>query len=240
MDLMLKNKTVLITGASKGIGLCVATTFAAEGARVAINARGATDLKVAADKIKAATGKDVLTVQADVADSSTLPAMVDAVIEKWGSIDILINNAGAGLYRNFLEATETDVLNIFKLNYFSAFHLSQLVIPHMIKNGGGSILNVGGITGVQAVQRPNFSTVSGPSKAAMLNFTKALATEFGPKNIRVNIVMPGLTVTPRFEEKISAATEGDAAKSEAQMQKWGEEIVLPNHVWVAEVCLKSS
>ena len=231
MDLKLKNKTVLITGASKGIGFTAALTFAAEGARVAINARGVDDLRLAANQIRTTTGAEILEFPADVTNRDSLTTMVDAVIEKWGCIDILINNAGMGLYRGFLEATEDDLLQIFQFNYFSAFRLSQLVVPHMIKNGGGSIVNVGGITGAQAVSRPNFSTVSGPTKAAMLNFTKALATEVGPKNIRVNIVMPGLTVTPRFQEKIKTATGGDAEKGNAEMQRWGQDIVLPNHAW---------
>ncbi len=231
MDLMLRNKTVLITGASRGIGLAAATTFAAEGARVAINARGADDLKAAAETIKGATGSDVLVVPADVADLSTLPGMVDTVMDKWGPIDILINNAGTGLYRAFLEVSEDDLLKNYQLNFFSTYRLCQLVVPHMIENGGGSIVNVGGISGKQAPKWPLFSTASGPTKAAMFNFTKALATEFGRKHIRVNLVMPGLTLTPRFDKKLREAAGGDPEKYEAEKQRWGKDILLANRAW---------
>jgi 3-oxoacyl-[acyl-carrier protein] reductase len=231
MDLRLKGKTVLITGASRGIGLATAMTFAAEGARVAINARGASDLKEAAETIKAATGSDVLTLPVDISDMSALPGMVDSVIQKFGSIDILVNNAGTGLYRAFLEVSENDLLETYKLNFFSMYRLSQLVVPLMIEQGGGSIINVGGISGKQAPKWPLFSTASGPTKAAMFNFTKALATEFGRKNIRVNLVMPGLTLTPRFEAKLRAAANGDPEKYEAEKQRWGKDILLPNRAW---------
>jgi len=231
MDLRLKDKTVLITGASRGIGLAAATAFAAEGARVAINARGAEDLKAAAHTIKAATGSEVLIVPADVADLSTLPDLVDIVMEAFGSIDILVNNAGTGLYRGFLDVSEDDLLNTYRLNFFSMYRLCQLVVPHMIEQEGGSIVNVGGISGKQAPKWPLFSTASGPTKAAMFNFTKALATEFGRKHIRVNLVMPGLTLTPRFEAKLRDAAGGDSQKYEALKQQWGKDIALADRAW---------
>ena len=231
MDLMLRNKSVLITGASRGIGLAAATSFAAEGARVAINARGADDLKSAAAMIKAATGSEALVIPADLADPGALAGVVDAVVRKWGSIDILINNAGMGLYKAFLECSEDDLLKIFQLNFFSAYRLCQLVVPHMIENGGGSIVNVGGISGMQALKSPLFSTASAPSKAALFNFTKSLAAELGRKNIRVNIVMPGLTLTPRFQEKLRLASGGDPEKYEAEMQRWGKDILLAKRPW---------
>ncbi len=231
MDLGLKGKTVLITGASRGIGLAAATTFALEGARVAINARGAEDLRAAADTIRRASGVSPLVVPADVADLDALPAMVETVKNEAGPIDILVNNAGVGLYKAFLKVSHEELLNIYNLNFFSAYRLCQLVVPHMLESGGGSIVNVGGISGKQAPKWPLFSTASGPTKAAMYNFTKAIATEFGRSNIRANLIMPGLTLTPRFEQKLRDAAGGDQEKYEHEMKQWGKDILLANRRW---------
>jgi 3-oxoacyl-[acyl-carrier protein] reductase len=231
MDLKLKDKTVLITGSSRGIGLAAATTFAAEGARVAINGRGIDDLTAAARTIKEATGADVLPVAVDVSDLANLPGLVETVTEKLGPVDVLVNNAGAGLYKAFLEVSEDELISNYHLNMFSTYRLCQLIVPHMIENGGGSIVNVGGISGKQAPKWPLFSTASGPTKAAMFNFTKALATEFGRKHIRVNYVMPGLTLTPRFDQKLREAAGGDPEKYEAEMQRWGKDILLAGRRW---------
>src|SRR5690606_15329855 len=99
----------------------------------------------------------------------------------------------------------------FQLNFFSAYVLSQLVVPHMVTQGGGVILNMGGITAKQTPKGP--ASVSGPAKAALFNFTKALAQEFGRHNIRVNYIMPGLTLTPRFERKMHDLAGGDPEKA---------------------------
>jgi 3-oxoacyl-[acyl-carrier protein] reductase len=107
--------------------------------------------------------------------------------------------------------------------------ITQLVVPHMVKQGGGVILNLGGTTAKEAPK--SSSTVSGPSKAAMFNFTKALATEFGRHNVRVNYLMPGLTLTPRFERKLRAATGGDPVRYAEEMKKWGQDIALPGRRW---------
>lgn len=229
MNLGLADKVVLITGASEGIGKATAMAFAREGARVAINARREDVLIAAAAEIEAACGAQVLAVPADVSDLAALPALVEAVITKWGRIDILVNNAGTGNSTPFLSVTPQELLGNFQLNFFSTFVTTQLVIPHMMAQGGGVILNLGGTTAKQAPRSP--STVSGPSKAAMFNFTKALATEFGRHNIRVNYLMPGLTMTPRFDRKLRDATGGDPEKYAQEMKKWGQDVALPDRRW---------
>jgi 3-oxoacyl-[acyl-carrier protein] reductase len=229
MNLGLADKVVLITGASEGIGKATALAFAREGGRVAINARREDVLKATAAEIEVASGAQVLALAADVTDLGALPGLVAAVIAKWGRIDILVNNAGTGNSKPFLSVTPQELLDNFQLNFFSMFLITQLVIPHMMTQGGGVILNLGGTTAKQAPKSP--STVSGPSKAAMFNFTKALATEFGRHNIRVNYLMPGLTMTPRFDKKLRAATGGDPVKYAEEMKKWGQDIALPGRRW---------
>ncbi len=229
MDLGLKDKVVLITGASQGIGRATALAFAREGAKVAINARGKPVLNATAAEIAAQTRAEILPLPGDVADLNSLAGLVGAVVERWGRIDILVNNAGTGHAKPFLSVGVDELMDNFRLNFFSTYVLSQLVVPHMIRQGGGVILNLGGITAKQAPKSP--STVSGPSKAAMFNFTKALATEFGRQNIRVNYVMPGLTLTPRFEQKLREASGGDPEKYAQEMQSWGKDILLPGRRW---------
>jgi 3-oxoacyl-[acyl-carrier protein] reductase len=229
MDLGLAKKVVLITGASEGIGKATAMSFAREGSLVAINARRPAVLEEAAAEIRQATGAQVLCLPADVANLDALPALVAAVMQKWGRIDILVNNVGTGHAKPFLSVTPAELIANFQLNFFSMYVTTQLVVPHMLKQGGGVILNLGGTTAKQAPRSP--STVSGPSKAAMFNFTKALATEFGRHNIRVNYLMPGLTMTPRFDRQLLDATGGDMEKYVKEMKKWGKDIALPDHRW---------
>ncbi|WP_048440284.1 SDR family NAD(P)-dependent oxidoreductase [Caenimonas sp. SL110] len=229
MDLGLTGKVVLITGASEGIGRATALAFAREGARVAINARRADVLEATAAEIRDVTDAEVIALPADVADLDALPGLVAAVIAKWGRIDILVNNAGTGNATPFLKVTPAELIANFQLNFFSMFVTTQLVVPHMVEQGAGVILNLGGTTAKQAPRSP--STVSGPSKAAMFNFTKALATEFGRHNIRVNYLMPGLTMTPRFDRKLRDATGGDMEKYALEMKKWGQDIALPGRRW---------
>lgn len=230
MDLGLKDKVVLLTGASRGIGLAAAKRFAEEGARVAINARGASDLDIAASEI-AAAGGEVLALPADVSDLAALPALVDAILAKWGPVDILVNNAGAGRYKPFLDVTMEELQQTLNLNFICAYRLTQLIVPHMMRKGGGAIVNVGGISGIQAPKFPLFATASGPMKAAIYNFTKTLATEFGRHDIRANCVMPGLTRSPRFEEMVLRAAGGDPAKLADEKKKWGKDVMLKDRRW---------
>lgn len=232
MELGLRDKVVLLTGASRGIGLAAAKRFAAEGARVAVNARGRDDLDAAVREI-AGGGHEVLALPADVGDLGALPALVDTVLAKWGSIDVLVNNAGAGRYKPFLEVTIEELQQTLNLNFVSAYRLTQLVMPHMMKNNGGSIVNVGGISGIQAPKFPLFATASGPMKAAIYNFTKTLATEFGRYNIRANCVIPGLTTSPRFEEMVLKAAGGDPVKLVEEKKKWGKDVMLKDRRWAS-------
>jgi 3-oxoacyl-[acyl-carrier protein] reductase len=230
MDLGLKDKIVLITGASRGIGFAAAKRFADEGAKVAINARGKHDLEAAAASIREVS-EHVLALPADVSDLDNLSSLVDTTIGRWGRIDILVNNAGAGRYKPFLDVTIEELTNTLHHNFLSAYRLTQLIVPHMIRNGGGSIVNVGGISGIQAPKYPLFATASGPTKAAIYNFTKTLAVEFGRHDIRANCIMPGLTLTPRFAEMVEKAAGNDPAKIALEKKRWGKDVVLRDHRW---------
>lgn len=180
MDLQLQNKNVLITGGSKGIGKAIAASFIQEGANVGIAARGEEALQDAQSELE-----NVRTYTADLTNELDRVALIEKFIKDFGSIDILINNAGGS---NGSKAMETD-LSLFKeameLNYFSAVHLSKLAAARMTKDG--AIINVTSIFGRESGGKVTYNN----AKAALISFTKSFADEMISKGIRVNGVAPG-------------------------------------------------
>lgn len=235
MDLSLAGKTALVTGGSAGIGFAIARTLAREGVAVAICGRRTDRLETAAAALREDSGGRIEIVQADV----TVPADVDRLVPRatqaLGRIDILVNNAGTGVYKPFLEVTEQELLHAMQMNFFSMFRVTQKVVPCMIEQGGGAIVNVSGTSGSSSLDPPFFSTCSGPAKAAENRFTKALAMELGPSNIRVNCVAPGRVRAPerfgRWIHDIGDAASNQAADSAALQREWGKRISLPEHRW---------
>ena len=231
MDLGLKDKVVVVTGASKGIGYAAAYLFAREGARVVISARRENDLQTAKDTIAKETGGDIAAIAADVTVIGDLDRLTDFMLDRYGRVDILVNNAGTGTYKPFLEVSDEDLEYGMAINFFAQFRLSQRVVPMMMKTGGGAIINVSGRTAYQAANPPG-STCTGPAKAAELRFTTDVADELRPHNIRVNCVVPGVVITPeRFDkwERESGGKDYDEAVALARREKivkefgpWGD------------------
>lgn len=137
MDLNLKDKSVIVTGGSSGIGLATARTFAEEGARVVIAARRKEVLIEAADQISQSTGTQVDWVETDVREPADLDRLVNSVIDLHGRIDVLINNAGDGVYKPFLDVTDEELVHGTAVNFFAQFRLTQRVVPLMLDNGAG-------------------------------------------------------------------------------------------------------
>ncbi|MFC3882178.1 SDR family NAD(P)-dependent oxidoreductase [Bacillus songklensis] len=187
MDLRLNGKHVLITGGSKGIGKGIAKAFLAEGASVAIAARGEESLQAAKQELG-----DVAIYQADLTKEEERERFFHTYIRDYGNIDILINNAGGS---NGSSALETD-MELFhqamELNYFSAVHLSKLAVNEMKKQGSGSIINITSIFGRESGGKVTYNN----AKAALISFTKSLADEVIPFGIRVNSVAPGSILHP--------------------------------------------
>lgn len=232
MDLGLKRKVVLITGGSSGIGLGVARQFAMDGARLFLCARRPEPLTAAAEQIIQATGVELAYTQADVTSLVDLDRLVDEVSRRFGRVDILINNAGTGIYKPFLEVTDDDLMHGMEINFFAQFRLAQRIVPIMKSQGEGSIVNISGCSGLMVLDPPFHSTCTGPAKAAEVRFTKALAAEVGPFNIRVNCVAPNFVVTPeRFELWRNTIGASDTLEPEELQRKWGGRIALPGHRW---------
>ncbi len=182
MDLELKGKVAVVTGASKGIGLAITRTLVSEGAFVVAGAR-------TVDALTDLPG--VTPVALDLSEKNAPAALIAKALEKHGQLDVLVNNVGGVRLRlqGFLGTSDEEFEWAMQLNFFSALRATRAAITQMLKQGGGAIVNV---ASVNAFFQPDGGTVDyGPAKAALVNLTKSLSQEFGPKGIRLNNVSPG-------------------------------------------------
>jgi 3-oxoacyl-[acyl-carrier protein] reductase len=191
MELGLRGKVALITGASRGIGRSIAHALAAEGCRLAICARGAERLEETAGELRG-LGADVLAEPADATDPAALEGFVDAAVERFGRIDILVNNVGGGGQERFLDTSDADWQGALDLTLWPAIRASRLVVPHMERQGGGAIVMISSIYGRESGGRPAYNV----AKAAENALAKAMARQLAPLGIRVNAVAPGSILFP--------------------------------------------
>ena len=191
MNFSLESKIALVTGASKGIGEAIATTFAANGAKVVINSRKQDELDKVAEKIRS-TGGECIGIAANTGDSSARKALVEKTVEKYGGIDIVVNNAAANpAFGPVVQTEEWAYDKIMDVNVKASFELCKLAYPYL-KHHGGSVINMSSIAG----ERPDSGLgIYSVSKAALNMLTKVMAKEWGRDNIRVNAICPGLIKT---------------------------------------------
>jgi 3-oxoacyl-[acyl-carrier protein] reductase len=194
MDLGLKGKVALITGASRGIGKASALVLAGEGCNLAICGRGKEALDQAAEEIKK-KGVEVLPIQADVAKGEDNRNFVKKASDKFGHIDILVNNAGTGRLSDLMQLPEEEFRHNMDLMLFGPIQCSREVIPLMRKRGGGRIINISSIFGKQPGGLLDYDTI----KAAVIMFTKDLANYLAKDNILVNAICPGPIRGPLWE-----------------------------------------
>jgi meso-butanediol dehydrogenase / (S,S)-butanediol dehydrogenase / diacetyl reductase len=183
----LKDKVALVTGASRGIGYASSIALAKEGATIVGTARGKKDLDALEAEVKKLGGK-VKTFQCDVTKSAEVAACVKGAVDTFGRIDILVNNAGIGGYRPFLDWTEEDYDRIMATNAKSTWLFAKEVIPHMLKQGGGNIVNLSSVAGLQGYPSEGIYCMS---KFAQVALSQSLDREFFQKNIKVSLVCPG-------------------------------------------------
>lgn len=185
-------KTILITGGSRGIGKCMVENFAKQGYNVVLNYNRSEKMAKQIKENLREEGHEIEIFKADVSKKEEVQKMIEFTIEKFKKIDVLINNAGIARIQLFTDATEEDWDEIMNTNLKSAFFTTQAVLPYMIHEKSGCIINVSSIWGLIGA---SCEAIYSASKAGLDGLTKALAKELGPSNIRVNGIAPGIINT---------------------------------------------
>ena len=200
----LSGKNVLITGGTRGIGRAMVEAFAEAGARVAFTYRSSSD---EAEALKAQLSKqetDVLVFQGDAAAMASAEEAVGGVLEAWGSLDVLVNNAGITRDGLMLRLREDDWDAVIETNLKSVFNFAKAAYRPMMKQRGGTIINISSVVGVMG--NPG-QTNYAASKAGIIGFSKSLAKELGNRGVTVNVVAPGYVETDMTAELPEAARE---------------------------------
>jgi 3-oxoacyl-[acyl-carrier protein] reductase len=204
VDLGLKNKVAIVGGASMGIGYGIARTLAAEGARVAVTARREAGLVEAVAKIARETGAEVLPIQADGRRAEDCARVIDTVGERLGGIDVLVNNDGAPPLGDLQSFDDVAWAKAVEQNLMYVVRMARGAVPHMIKRGGGGILNITAISAIQPIPRFGLSVATW---AGVIGFAKTLSLEVAAHNINVNTICPGYVETQRLEKVFAAGGE---------------------------------
>ena len=230
----------MVAASSQGIGRATAEAFAAEGCRVAMCARNREALNTAAEKIRSQYQTEVLAEPFDVTDPTAVRDFVNAVVQKFGSADICVTNAGGPPAKGFLATTIEEWKRAVDLNFMSVVYFAHQVIPHMQKKKWGRILT---ITSVSTKQPVPDLVYSNAVRAAVVGLVKSLANEFGKDSILVNNVGPGYTATERLKElarsraKASGKTEKEILEgfaADAPLKRLGDPRELADTiVWLA-------
>ena len=197
--------TVIVTGSSSGIGQSIAERFAAEGANVVVCSREQENVDPVAEGInEQAGGGRALAVECDVRDRDAVDALVDATVEEFGTVDCLINNAGASFMASFDDISENGWKTILDINLTGTFHCTQAAGRVMKEDGGGSVINLSSVAGQQGSP---FMSHYGAAKAGVVNLTTTLAYEWASDDVRVNCIAPGFVATPGVETQMGVSAD---------------------------------
>ena len=189
---LLENKTVLITGASRGIGKGIATVFAEHGANVVFTYSSSVDAANALETELQALGVQAKGYQSNAADFEQAQALIEKVLADFSTIDVLINNAGITKDNLLMRISEEDFDKVIEVNLKSVFNLTKAVQRTMLKQRQGSIINMSSVVGVKGnAGQSNYAA----SKAGIIGFSKSVALELGSRNIRCNVIAPGFIET---------------------------------------------
>lgn len=220
MDLKLRGKVAVLTGASVGIGLAVAEAFAAEGVNLVLAARQHDRLAAAANQITASYGVQAIPVACDVATVAGVDDLVHATTQAFGGADILFNNAGTGSNETIMDAPDEKWQAYWDLHVMAAVRLARGLVPSMKQRGGGAILHNASICAVQPL---GYEPIYNVTKAALMMFSKNLANELIKDNIRVNTINPGLVLTPDWIKTAKQLTQDSGDDWEAHLQQVADE-----------------
>jgi NAD(P)-dependent dehydrogenase (short-subunit alcohol dehydrogenase family) len=210
----LTNKTAIVTGGTKGIGLGIAEALIREGVAVCISARHPNEIQSAVDRLNQLNGGRAVGFVCDVRDYRQVKGLIAHTIKELGGVDILINNAGIGVFQTVEETSPEDFRAVLETNVFGVFYCCHETIPQMKKRGGGYIINISSLAGVNA--HPRMAAYNA-SKFGLNGFSEALMQEVRHDNIKVSYIMPG-SVNTEFggdepsEEKSWQLTPADIAR----------------------------
>lgn len=226
--MVLKDKVVIVTGASKGLGVSMATVCAAEGARVVLAARTQSKLDALVEDIRR-SGGTALAVVCDVSRMSDLRQLVKAAVSAFGRIDGLINNAGANFVKSFIETTEEEYDRIMNVDLKGTFFLTQLCARQMLiqKPKGGAIVQIASNHSVASLEG------AGPYDAAkrgVVGYSKAAAVELAKHGIRINILSPGLCRTEMWKDIVAAAPTPEECLAYWKSNIPGERLIEPEEI----------
>lgn len=199
----LKGKVALVTGSTQGIGKATARLFVAEGAKVILNGLAA-DEALGTALVEELGEEQAMFIAADIADEAAVRAMVERGAERFGSLNVLINNAGMDVFTEPLAMTTAQWQRCFAVDLDGAMHCSRAVLPGMLENGGGSIVNIASVHGHRII--PNAFPYP-VAKHALIGMTKALGIQYAAHNVRVNSISPGLILSERVVEWLARSPE---------------------------------
>lgn len=189
------NKKIVITGATKGIGKAIAEKFAAEGFDLALCARTKKDLTQLSSKLKVQSSK-LLIQTCDVSKKKEVRAFADAVVAKFGAVDVIVNNAGIFFPGKIINEKDGNLEALMETNLYSAYYLTRMLLPPMLKKKSGHIFNISSVAGIQAYPEGGSYSIT---KFAMLGLSKALREELKNYNIRVTALIPGAVYTDSWK-----------------------------------------
>jgi 3-oxoacyl-[acyl-carrier protein] reductase len=228
----LQDKVAIVTGGQTGLGRTIARAFVKEGAHVVIADLVFDGAQKLAEEIEAA-GRKSLAVRTDVTNPNEVKEMVDKTIEKFGRIDILVNNAGIIVRKSLLDHTLEEWNSMLAVNLTGIFLCTKEVLPHMIKQNGGKIINMASVGGMIGYAYPSYAA----TKAAVINLTRELVLETAPYNINTNCICPGMNRTSINEAALQAHPEiYDKIAKRIPAGRWGKgegEEIGHGAVWLA-------
>lgn len=202
----IEGQRIFLTGASSGLGTALAWEFARRGASCALAARRLDRLEELADRVVACFGEASrpVTMACDVTDGASVNRAVEIATDRLGGIDILVNNAGISIYGETPRSSARDLADLLDVNLLGCVRAQEAVLPHMKRQGGGSIVNIASVAGIRGVP---YLAAYGASKAALAAYSQSLRAEVARQGIRVQVIYPGYTETPIFdnEKKLGAA-----------------------------------
>ncbi len=201
-------KIAIVTGGGSGLGLAITEKFAHSGILTIIVGRDAGKLNATAQKL----GSRCVPMTCDLNDLTAIPTLVKQITDQYGRVDVLVNNAGINMKKDFTEVTDQDFLQIIQTNVVAAFSLSREVVRHMLEKGSGAIINISSMASQYGIPKVIAYTAS---KSAIEGMTRAMAVELSPRGIRVNCIAPGFIAT----DMSAKALNGDKERKNKVMSR---------------------